>query len=243
MATHAETGGEDATGAALPGRIEAGVRADLAKLGASLRARSDFDDQALEQVIEALRANQPAISDQEIDRIADRLSDRFIEKWENQLAERSARKRVTDRAREIAWGVVSGLITAGALDLIAYLAHSSGLHFESGSEDAPALRQRALETQRRERVQGKLLAGLPDTILRSFADEYQIQEDLREALYRRVTTVVRDTDLMVDFVDLPTWSNGDPFPVADFVETLWNMVAQEVAHSIESGPPAKDRGP
>ena len=55
MATHVETGGEDATGAALPDRIEAGVRADLAKLGASLRARSDFDDQALEQAIEALR--------------------------------------------------------------------------------------------------------------------------------------------------------------------------------------------
>jgi hypothetical protein len=35
-------------------------------------------------------------------------------------------------------------------------------------------------------------------------------------------------------IDLPAWSNGDPFPVADFVETLWFMVSQEVAHSLES---------
>jgi hypothetical protein len=237
MATHAEADGVDAAGqdAMLPERIAAGVRADLARLGATLRARSDFDDQALARVIETLKANQPHISDDDLDRMADRLSDRFIEKWENQIAERSNRKRALDRAREVAWGVVSGLITTGALDLITYLAHSSGLHFESGSEDASAVRHRALESQGRDRVQARLLAGLPDAILRSFADERQVQDELRETLYRRVTTVVRETDLTEDFVDLPAWSNGDPFLVADFVEALWNMISQEIAHSIGSG--------
>jgi hypothetical protein len=239
MATHADADGEDATDldAVVRERIEAGFRADLARIASSLRARSDFDDfddQALEQVIEALKANQPAISDKDIRHIVDRMSERYIEKWENQIAKGSTRKRALERAREIAWGVIAGLITTGALDLMTYLAHSPGLHLESRREDASVLRQKALESQRKQQIQRKLLAGLPDTILRSFDEEPQIQEELRDTLYRRLTTTVRETNLMEDLVPLPSWDNGDPFPVADFVDILWWMVAKEVAHSIGS---------
>jgi hypothetical protein len=121
---------------------------------------------------------------------------------------RSTNDKAREHVQDIAWGVIARLIATGTWDLMAY--HSSGLHLASGREDASVLRQRVLESQRKQRIKAELLAGLPDTIRQSFDDEYHIKEELRDALERRPMTIVRETGLTEDLVDLWSWPNGDP---------------------------------
>lgn len=241
MAGHGDPGPKSAVGprTVIQHRVEAGVDQIFADVVARRRALHDeeLDGQALTAVFAAFVKNQPRLSEDEVARIADQAAQRVIDRFERRVRPTKL-KAVRRTVRDIARGVVAGLLTPGAAALITYIAHAAGLaaaetDTTSGQRERYAAKRRDFEVQRR------LLESLPMRTIRAFERDDEVIDELRRDLITLLREVVQPDltkDILLQDDEIPPPYFGHPV-VSDFLDQLWSALSRDLGAHVEASNP------
>ena len=177
-------------------------------------AKWDGEDDDVRKLVESARAQPPRLSEEDISRIADEVVSRSRDE-RNGL-------RIADNARNLAIGIIGGLISTGILDLIAYSHHF--IRWLGGPSDLGE--QKLLKTRQAEAARRNILGYLEWRDFDDIEKGAGMIEDRANKVYDLVVECSLEAGL-IDEQDPIRWGgNGIPIAAHDFVTALFQTASE-----------------